>query len=421
MAKYSLATKKGFLYGVYSYKDNNGNYRQKWINTGLKERGNKKEAQRIIEAEIEKIEKNNLLNIDGLSGNSGNYTFIDWLQYYVDSKKNDITEIVYLSYNAIIEKIRRYYKSINRNPMLKDITTKDIMNLYDYFKSKGLKNISIKHYRTVIHPAMRMAYRDGYIDKNPVEFIPSIKREKIIHTFYNEQEMEMLFHAIKGLKTELVYKIAAYYGFRRSEILGLKWSAINFEDKTISIETKLLEVAGRLDLTEKLKTESSRRILPLLPEIEEDLLKQKKWIDANREKYGDCYCNKYIDCVFVNDIGEIIRPDYITKEFSKILKKNNLRHIRFHDLRHSCASLMIKHGNNMKFVQEWLGHANYNTTADVYSHLDFSSKQKSAEIIEDIFKFGDRKSEQDLDAQIDELTKLLEELKKQKKKEQEQE
>lgn len=80
-------------------------------------------------------------------------------------------------------------------------------------------------------------------------------------------------------------------------------------------------------------------------------------------------------------MGKLLRPNYISTQFGKLLKTNGLRHIRFHDLRHSCASLQLANGVPMKAIQEWLGHANYRTTADVYSHLDFKSKEKSAEII----------------------------------------
>ena len=80
-------------------------------------------------------------------------------------------------------------------------------------------------------------------------------------------------------------------------------------------------------------------------------------------------------------MGTLISPHYLTASFPKLLEKNNLRHIRFHDLRHSCASLMVMNGVSMKQVQEWLGHSTFSTTADIYAHLDYKSKQRSAGVI----------------------------------------
>lgn len=94
-----------------------------------------------------------------------------------------------------------------------------------------------------------------------------------------------------------------------------------------------------------------------------------------------CYNYKYDEYVFVDDIGDLINPDIISNRFRTLLRKNNLKHIRFHDLRHSCASLLVASKVPMKNIQEWLGHSNFNTTADVYSHLDYSSKYESANAI----------------------------------------
>lgn len=93
------------------------------------------------------------------------------------------------------------------------------------------------------------------------------------------------------------------------------------------------------------------------------------------------YVHEFNDYVCVDELGQLMRPNFVTSQFSKLLKAHGLRHIRYHDLRHSCASLLLAGGVPMKAIQEWLGHSYYRTTADVYSHLDFSSKAHSAEII----------------------------------------
>lgn len=101
----------------------------------------------------------------------------------------------------------------------------------------------------------------------------------------------------------------------------------------------------------------------------------------NRKLCGNSYCKDYLDYVYVNQIGELIAPGYITRYFPEFLKKHGLRKIRFHDLRHSCASLLYSNGVNLRDIQEWLGHSDISTTSNIYTHLDFSSKVDSANAI----------------------------------------
>lgn len=193
--------------------------------------------------------------------------------------------------------------------------------------------------------------------------------------------MEKFFQAIKGHRLELAFKMAAYYGFRRSELLGLRWESIDFTNKIISVNHKIIMARKQLYLSDTLKTASSCRSLPLLPEIEHELIKHKSQIEENKKFFKGCYDTSFLDYVFVDESGKIILPDVVTNWFEKILKKHNLKHIRFHDLRHSCASIMLANGVQMKQIQEWLGHSNFSTTADIYSHLDYSSKLDSAKAI----------------------------------------
>ena len=144
-------------------------------------------------------------------------------------------------------------------------------------------------------------------------------------------------------------------------------------------------------MSDKMKTKTSNRTLPLLPQAEELLLKQKALIETNKQMLGKSYNKKYLDYVCVDNLGRLILPNRLTHNFIKIIKRNQLRHIRFHDLRHSCASIMLKNGVPMKQIQEWLGHADFGTTANIYSHLDYTAKQNSANTISSVFNFVDSK------------------------------
>lgn len=94
---------------------------------------------------------------------------------------------------------------------------------------------------------------------------------------------------------------------------------------------------------------------------------------------GKCYNTEYLEYIYVDEMGDLLRPNYVTDTFKRVLEKNGLRPIRFHDLRHSCASLLLANGVPMKQIQEWLGHSDFSTTANIYAHLDHSSKLLSAQ------------------------------------------
>ncbi len=162
-------------------------------------------------------------------------------------------------------------------------------------------------------------------------------------------------------------------------------SAFDLTANTITIKHKVIEAIvddkRTLLLKDKTKNKLSYRSLPLIPEIKEALLEHKKKIESNKKLCGNSYMKEYKDYTFVDSVGKIFRPEYITDHFSLLLKKQNLRHIRFHDLRHSCASLLLAKNVPMKAIQEWLGHSTYSTTANLYTHLESNTKNISANVL----------------------------------------
>lgn len=132
---------------------------------------------------------------------------------------------------------------------------------------------------------------------------------------------------------------------------------------------------------DRTKTKSSYRTLPLVKPFEELLYRLKAQQEENRKLCGSAYCKKYMDYIYVNELGERIKPNYITQHFPLVLQKYGMRKIRFHDLRHSCASLLFANGVSLREIQEWLGHSDISTTSNIYTHLDFNSKVASANAI----------------------------------------
>ena len=213
------------------------------------------------------------------------------------------------------------------------------------------------------------------------------KQVEHIGKFYTLSEVEHLLSCVKGDGAEFPVLMAAFYGLRRSEIMGLKWDSIDFDANTITIAHVVVEVSidgkDTIVAKDRPKNKKSYRTLPLVPEYRRLLLQMKKHQEEYRKLCGNCYHGS--GYIYVNDLGEPIRPNYVSQHFKLVLKNNNLREITFHELRHTCASLLLKSGISMKDIQAWLGHSNYNTTANIYAHLESSSKEITGNAMQDNF------------------------------------
>ncbi len=198
------------------------------------------------------------------------------------------------------------------------------------------------------------------------------KSEKFEPNFLNKSQAIKLLEDIKNEPIYPMIVLAILYGMRRSEICGLQWSAIDFDGNKLLVKTTMVK-QKTLVIKNKTKTESSRREYPLLPQIKELLLDVKQKQEINRAFLGKGYQES--DQVFTWEDGRPITGDYLSKRFAKLKRKYGLPDIRLHDLRHTCASILLSDGKQLKDVQEWLGHSDISMTANVYGHLDDTRKK----------------------------------------------
>lgn len=412
--KGSLQVKGGKYYAVIAYKDELGKDKRKWIATGLEEKGNKRKAEEKLNEIMKNYFNGEIIFNTNIKTDSNQLLFGDYLLQWLISIKNKVEEITYESYGRNINVLKHYFN--DRKIGLKELKPYDIQEFYNNLYRKGRSGNTAVHYHVLMREALQNAIKLGLIEKNVADFVDRPKKEKYEASFYNKQELKELFEKIADDPMELIINITAYYGLRRSEILGLKWSAIDFDNKMIKINHKVVKANGKLIGKNKMKNKTSNRTLPLIPHIEKMLLAEKERQQSNKIMCGNCYCNKYQEYVCVNSLGELIKPDYLSQHFKVIQNKFELKQIRFHDLRHSCASLMLANGVPMKQIQEWLGHSTFQTTADTYAHLDYSSKISSAETISSALTFEEKKEATKdkvekivLEDEIIELQALLEE------------
>lgn len=385
MTSGSLQEKNGFYYAVLNLKDDTGKRKQKWIGTELPIRGNKKRAEKILRELLEQYDNNDI------TSTSKKILFTKFIQMWMDINKAKLQTTTYDGYVHIFNKhIKPYFNELGI--FLQDVKPVHIQKYYNDKQNEGLSpNTVIKHHG-IIRTAMQYAVKNKIIKENIVDFVDKPKKQKFTGGYYNQDELNSLFKICKGESIDTVILLTAYYGLRRSEVLGLQWNAIDFVNKSISIQHKCVrsfDEEGKVtfSLEDELKSKSSYRTLPLGDEIAEHLQRVKAQQEQNKKLCKDCYCKDYTNYICVDALGQLLKPDYITHKFMKVLKHNNLRKIRFHDLRHSCATLLLSLGFSMKEIQEWLGHANLQTTANIYAHVDFNKKVNMINTVSSSLKF----------------------------------
>ena len=372
-----LQEKKGLYYMVLSYKDKSGKRVSKWLPTGLPVKGNKKRAEDMLMAARAEF-------VAGEAAIDHDMPFSSYLVQWMEIARSTLKPNTAAGYASMIQNpIAPYFQQ--RGITLGGLQAVDIQMFY----TSQLKRVSantVIHYHAIIHRALKYAVKTDLIDVNPADKVERPRKDRFTASFYDGNEVNRLFQVARGTPLELPVMLAAFYGLRRSEVVGLKWDAIDFENKTIAIRhtvTACAEKGRRIEVAaDTTKTASSRRTLPLVPAFQTKLAALKEQQEKNRILCGRSYCTDYLGYVLVDAMGNRLKLSYISTAFPALLKRNGLRPIRFHDLRHSCASLLLKNGVLMKQIQEWLGHSDFSTTANIYAHLDAGSKLTSAQAME---------------------------------------
>lgn len=369
----SLAIKYGKYYAVLNTYEN-GKRKLKWINSGLPEKGNKRKAEAFLREQIALYERNQgLVQTDIL--------FADYIRHWLTHIARKVDEVTMQGYQTLTDGHILPYFDQKKVPL----RSLDHTMIQRYMDEKhecgrldgkgGLSPRSLRLHKNIISQTLDLAVQTRLIPANPCQFVELPQNVRYESTFYTAAQLQDLFTALQGDELLPLVKITALYGLRRSELLGLQWDSIDFERKTMTIRhtvSKVTEVVAK----DKTKNASSRRTFPLTEEAEAIFRRAKELEQQNRAAFGREYQEN--DYVFKWADGHPYSPDYISHHFAKVLKRHGLPHIRFHELRHSCASMLINMGFTLKDVQEWLGHSDIKMTANVYSHLDNARKNTIA-------------------------------------------
>ena len=333
----SVQPKKGRLYAVIQTKENRKS-KPVWRSLGLPEGSNKSKVNKAFREVVKQFEEEYAERIAQGNRPPSDIPIFEYMCGYLKKIQQNLQKNTVESYHSMIYgKIRRYF-SARSHLTVGNLTVKDVEDFYETLYADGVVSNTVIHYHAVLHRAFKQAFKDGMIDVNPFDRIDRPKKNKFHGANYSKEELVTLL----GLtRTDVIYPailLAGGMGLRRSEALGIRWSRIDWEKKTVLLDTKIVEYKenGKVIIRpeEEMKNKSSRRTLPLPDPVYEMLTEEKEKQDMYRRLFKGSYNRKYDDFVCVNELGELIRPSYVTQHFSDLLKKYGLRHIRFHDLRH---------------------------------------------------------------------------------------
>ncbi len=370
-----LTLKNGKYYAVLNYKNAGGQRKTKWISLGLSEKGNKRKAEAELarlRAEFEPPKEAGDLSSDML--------FADYLLEWLEIAKGRLAHATYGAYQGLLKStIVPYFRK--KKLTLRELEARHLQMFYSEMLRRVTPNTVI-HYHAVIHSALKYAVKTDMLIQNVADKVDRPRKNSFQPVFLSADEMQKMFEALRGTKLELPVLVVAFYGLRRGEVCGLKWDAIDFERGTITIRHTVtsLQVDGKTKMyaQDSAKTKSSMRTLPLVGSFSEYFKEVKAAQEVNKKVCGNCYNYEYDGYVFVDELGDLMRPEYLTSYFPQYIQKHGCKRMRFHDLRHSCASLLLANGVPLKQIQEWLGHSDFSTTANIYAHLDYTSKLSSA-------------------------------------------
>ena len=273
---------------------------------------------------------------------SGDMLFADYLREWLEIAKGRLAVATYSSYAAMIKKpVGPYFRQ--RNLTLRELEARHLQMFYSEMLRKVKPNTVI-HYHAIIHSALKYAVKTDMLIQNVAEKVDRLKKNNFQPVFLDADELQHLFEVVKGTKFELPVLVAAFYGLRRGEVVGLKWDAIDFERGTITIRHTVpsLQVDGKTKMyaQDSAKTKSSMRTLPLVDSFAEYFKEVKAAQEVNKKVCGNCYNYEYDGYVFVDELGNLMKPDYLTNQFPKFIQNHGCKLMRFHDLRHSCASFL---------------------------------------------------------------------------------
>lgn len=383
----TLQEKNGRFYIVARIPTPIGQYRQKWISTGLPVAGNKRKAKQMLDSKLIELQEQldeQQRRAGWAVADVGAVPFVALIDRWLRRKRLELAPTTIEGYERILVRLRPYFARLNL--VTNAVSPAVIEGYVDFLIKEGLSANTVRHHLTLLKSVFNDEIRNGAPILNPVKCVKAPKNETFEANTYTIDEVGALFDLFRGDPLDDIVQIAVLYGLRRSEILGLRWSDIDFDRQVFHVRHKVVQVkvdgVWQLIRSNDLKTEASRRSFPLSDAMRERLLARKAAAEARRAE-DEGYSDTDAAYVFVDQNGVLLWPNYVTDHFRHKMAASTLPKLRFHDLRHTCATILLQNGCSLREIQAYLGHATYMTTTR-YAHVDGKSKQHALDLLGEV-------------------------------------
>lgn len=364
--------KRGNSYSVVVYvgrDETTGKKKYKWY-SGFK---TKKEAEKALAELVNQIENNEFIEDKKI-------TIGEFVNEWFEIHCRKLTPKTQDSYTKMINAYILPYLADIELANLKPLT---IAKFYNVLKEKNISNTTLNYVHRLLREIYNFAVKWQYISKSPFENVEAPRKDKKEMKVWTLEEVKKAEILFKDTPIFLHVMLALYTGMRLGEVCGLKWDDIDFKNKLCAVRRVAENIKGGLVIKDKPKTDKSLRVITLTDNLVELLKEEKIRQKENRLKAGPNYNAQYEGFISVWEDGKFKTPDYVSKKFSKILsRQNEIKKIRFHDLRHTHATLLLQSGVNMKVISDRLGHSQISITMDLYSHVNLDMQREAIEKLE---------------------------------------
>ncbi|MGE7854556.1 tyrosine-type recombinase/integrase [Bacillus paramycoides] len=327
-----------------------GKRRQKWF-SGYK---TKKEAEKDVAKKITELNEGTFVEPSKL-------TLKDYLLEWLEIKRMSLEKSTFANYRSSINK--HVIPSIGMIALHK-LNVIHIQKCYKSALDSGISNNSILLLHRILKTALNLAVKQNITSRNPAAFAEIPKKEKnSIQTWTEEEVKKFLLHSQES-RYHIGYLLAITTGMRLGEVLGLRWQDVDFNIHTVTIN-QTIDYENKIKASTK--TSSSKRTIPIPLEVIEELKKHRLQVNKDKLRIGSAYHD--LDLINCTEFGMVIKRGNFRNTFFRILNSANIKRIKFHDLRHTHATILLKQGVNPKIISERLGHRDISLTLRVYSHV----------------------------------------------------
>lgn len=369
--------KNGYLYIVLSHtvmQDGAKKTEKKWISTGLTDT-----PENVKKASSERAKLLN--NKSGISLDR-NVSLSDFTDTMMAKKRREVSDTTFSGYFYRAKRIKEYFGDIK----VRAVNERMIESFLDsLFEKQHVQPRTVKDIKVLLGNIMEQAVQEGIIPYNPVKEVVinktlAAKYAKDRNTddeFFSYEEAQLFLSSVRDHELYELFYLTLFFGLRREEVLGLRWSAIDFKSQTMRISHTVTK-GTTITRANTTKTVSSAREYPLTAEQIEMFSQLRKKERTNRKLCGNGYFEN--DYIFKHADGTLYYPDYPTKAFGKLIKKipGLPKGTTFHGLRSSCVSILVHQGMDVKSIQKWVGHADIDTTLRIYAKV--KDKEAKSEI-----------------------------------------